>query len=905
MTKQNIILIFNICIFNLIFTQSEISGIIVDPEKIPIELASVVILNPSDSTVVNYSITDNKGFFRIIEPTNGSVLFQASSLGFKSYYKLIPLNNSIINLETITLKENLSELDAITISAVVPIQIKQDTIAFNASSFKVNSDDTIEKLLEKLPGVEIDDSGKVIAQGEQVTKIFIDGKEFFSGDPAIVLKNLSADAISKVEIIDKKSDEAELTGVDDGNKAVVINFSLKKNRKNQGFGKLSSGLGLDSRYFGNINYNEFNSKTQISLIGKFNNINITGSNIKGFLENVDGVDDTSEDEDNNFNNNRSLSGFLTSGVAGFHLGHEFVEKRSLNVDYFYNHLNNTGLSIVNRINFASSNNFDFNSDNTFDNTSNNHNFNFNYEDKSHKTHTIRLRGKLTSDDRNNLLDRQGRFIDEMNLLRTTNNLNLAANSLRQRGNFSAAFYKRLQKKGRNFSTGVTLNINNRNLDNSQNTFIVRNVGRDNERQTERNTLRDEKINNTQLSYYFNYSEPLWKNNYLKIRANVKSSFDEDDAIQSRNDINSNTTTEERFDFMFANEERRYQSRFLHTYNNKKWFLSYGSEFEELNREFGAIDELPIRKSQFYVNPLATLQFKPKRGIKYRFTYRRQIRSPRPQQITTVVNDLNPFFIRTGNPNLNTEKVDRLILNTNINRLKSSLNFYSKIDFQYTEDAIVSNILINDDFIRNRTYINVNNTKRLLTTFSLSQKLKKLGIRYTLKNTNTYATSNAIVNLELNDVTSQDYIFNVSLENSNKSKFDVKTGGSYRINNTSFSLVSNLDRQFTQQQYYASFNFDATDKFNLNTQLDYFIFKDNQFTSNQEIPIWNAAFTYTFSRNNILKLLLIDILNKNVDLFRRSTVNYFEETTTASLQRYVILSYTYKLNGGKRKTQKKK
>ncbi|SER06558.1 Outer membrane receptor proteins, mostly Fe transport [Hyunsoonleella jejuensis] len=903
MLRKLFFLILFVCTINYTFCQTEIIGILINTEKLPIEFASVALLNPKDSTLVNYTITDDKGFFRIIEPKQTTVVFQASSMGFKQFYRTIKLEGEIIDLKSIILKDDINALDEIMISAVIPIQIKQDTVAYNASSFKVNSDDTLESLLEKLPNVEIDSDGKVIAQGEQVTRIFVDGKEFFGGDPAIVLKNLSADAISKVEVIDKKSDEAELTGVDDGNKQVIINFSLKKNRKNQGFGKFSIGSGLDSRYFSNLNYNRFNSKTQISVVGKFNNINVTGSNIKGFLENANGIGDDSDDEVNSFENNRSLSGFLTTGVTGIHVGHEFKKKQSLNTDYFYNYLNNKGLSLVNRINFASRNNFNFNSDNNFDNTTSNHNFNFNYEDKSHKTHTIRITGSINSDDRKNLLDRQGRFINDMDELITTNTLDLETNNERHRANISANFYKRLQKRGRNFNVGVNVRFNNRILDNSQNTLITRNIGQPDERQTERFTYRDEDTENTQLIYHVNYSEPLWANNYLKIRGMVRNLNDVENAFQLRNNIDNND--EEIFNFKFENTERRFQTRILHNYSKDKWFLSYGTELEELNRIFGAEGELPIRKTQFYFNPLATIQYKPKRGIKHRFAYRRQIRSPRSQQITTVVNNLNPFFIRKGNPNLKTEKTDIFALNTVINSFKSSLNFYSKIEFQYVRDAIVSNVVIDEDFVRNRTYDNVKNTKRLNTTVSFSKKIKKLGIRYTLKNVNTYATSNAVVNLELNDVTSEDYLFSLTFENSNKTNFDIKTGASINVNNTAFSLVDDLDRQFSRQQYFAAFDFDITAQLNLSTQLDYFIFKDNRFNSNQELPIWNAALSYSFSRNNILKILLIDILDKNVDIFRRSTVNYFEETTTESLGRYVILSYTYKLNGGKKQERNKK
>lgn len=894
-----------LCVSNYVFSQSStVTGIITDPNNQPIELASVVLLNPKDSTVVNYSITDNKGFFRITEPKHSKFIFQASSMSFQPYYKQLSLEGKPIDLKTIPLQEDISALDAVMISAVVPVQIKKDTIAFNANSFKVNHDDTIESLLGKLPGVEVDSDGKVVAQGNPVAKIFVDGKEFFGGDPSIVLKNLSADAISKVEVIDKKSDEAELTGVDDGNKEVIINFTLKKTKKNQGFGKLSAGMGLDSRYFSNLNYNRFNPKTQLSVVGKFNNINITGSNIRGFLQNANGIADDSDDEETNNNSYRkprSLSGFLTTGVAGIHIGHEFKKKESFNADYFYNHTNNNGLSFANRVTFSGNNNFDFNADNNFDNTTNNHNLNFNYQNKSNKSKSLRIKGGYISDIRTNILDRKGRFIDSNNTLVTTNNFDLNTKNERQIIKLNTNYYHRLLKFGRSFSTGLNTTVTDRTYNNNQNTFITRNIGQNNESVRDLVTLRDESVKNLQLHTYFNYTEPLWEHHYLKIQAASRIRKDTENTFQSRIDISDNNS-EEILSFEFENTERSYHTKLLHNYNNNKWHLSYGAELQDLNRSFGTEGSTHIKKNQYYFNPQFTLQFKPKRGEKHRFIYKRIIRSPRTSQITTVVNDLNPYFIRTGNPNLKTEKIDMLTLANTIHNFKSSISFYSKIQFQYIQDAIISNVLINDDFIRTRTFENTNNNKRLNTNLSLSKKLKTLGIRYTLKNRNFFHTSNALVNNEINDVTSQNYLFSLSFENSNKSRLDVKTGASYSINNTAFSLVQDLDRKFTRQNYFTSFDVKVSKKFNINTQLDYIILTDNKFSDNQELPLWNAALSYAFSgnKNNILKLVLIDILNKNVDIFRRSTVNYFEETTTESLRRYIILSYTYKINKKRKK-----
>lgn len=267
--------------FNVFGQNYGIKGTVTDEFKTPLEMVSVAVLSPKDSTFLSYTTTDIKGFFHLNDIPKDSILVQFNLLGFSPFSKKIVYKNKLIDLKTIVLKEDISSLDEIIIAAVVPIQIKKDTVSFNANSFKVNYDDNIEGLLSKLPGIEIEE-GKIVTQGTTVTKIMIDGKEFFGGDPSIVLKNISADAIAKIEVIDKKSDEEELTGVSDGNKEVVINFTLKKTNKNRGFGKLSAGIGLDNRYFSNANYNQFNAKTQLSIIGKFNNINITGSNIQVF-----------------------------------------------------------------------------------------------------------------------------------------------------------------------------------------------------------------------------------------------------------------------------------------------------------------------------------------------------------------------------------------------------------------------------------------------------------------------------------------------------------------------------------------------------------------------------------------------------------------------------------------------
>lgn len=885
-----------------VFSQSSsIFGNIINEQNEPLEFVSVVLLQQKDSTYVNYTITDIKGYFKIPDVPNSSLIVQFSYMGYITQSKNIDFKNEAIDFKTITFIENLNALNEVTISVVVPIQIKKDTIAFNASSFKVNPDDNLESLLKKLPGLEIESDGKVVAQGNEVTKIFVDGKEFFGGDPAIVLKNLSADAISKIEVIDKKSDEAELTGVDDGNKEIVINFTLKKSKKKQGFGKVSAGMGLDSRYFSNLNYNKFTPKNQFSVIGKFNNINVTGSNIQDFIANTDVIADESDDENAAKQNTKSLSGFLKTVVSGINFGHEFKDKKSFNVDYFYNLSDNSGTSNSKRISFSQNNNYNYESEDIYHNVSNNHNLNFNYENKSNKTNSLRVKGQLSSNNRTSNSDTFGSYLNEAAELTTTKDQTLFNNNVNKSANFNINFNQKLQKIGRSFSTGFSTNISKSASSKEQATFTNRKINTNNPIYREIFTLRDDTFNTATYNFNFRFREPLGKNHYLNLQSFLTTKNEKEDINQLKTEVTSNND-EELLAYKYKHIEDSYRTKFAHSFNSEKFHLFNGIELQYLNRTFGVIDQGHLSKNSAYINLFSNIQFKPKKGSKYRLAYKRVIRNPRSSESSTVINDLNPYFIRQGNPNLEPEKIDDISFRANIFDFKSSLHFSSKISYQFSKDAIVQNIDIADDFVKTRSYLNSGNRERLSTLFSFGKKINGLGLRYTIKNKNLYGTSNSIINLQLNNVTSKDFLLGLTLENNNKNVIDLKFGANYSVNNTSFSLEKDLARTYKKQQYFSNLDYDISKKLNVNTQFDYVIFTDNQFSSKQVLPIWNGAISYNFSnnKNNILKLVLIDLLNKNVDVYRRSTTNYFEETNSESLGRYIILSYIYTLRNGMKK-----
>jgi hypothetical protein len=268
-TRIKLVLTLTFLIPSLSWAQ-KITGSVQDGTDTPLEFVAVAAINPIDSTLISYASTNPLGEFELVNIKGGDIIFQVHLIGFKTFQKNIEFKNVDINMGSITLEDD-NQLEEVIVTVISPISIKKDTVAYNTNAFKIRADDNVEDLLKKLPGVEVDASGKVTAQGEDITKIYVDGREFFSGDPAIATKNLSADAIKTIEVIDEKSEQSRVSGVGDSERTKVINLTLKDDSKVNDFGKFQGGYGTDDRYLTSVSYNRFSSKLQTSVIGKYNN----------------------------------------------------------------------------------------------------------------------------------------------------------------------------------------------------------------------------------------------------------------------------------------------------------------------------------------------------------------------------------------------------------------------------------------------------------------------------------------------------------------------------------------------------------------------------------------------------------------------------------------------------------
>lgn len=255
-----------------------VRGVVVDPDGESLPGARVTLRNERDTAkIVADGVTNLNGRFSLRDVPAGTYALRVAFMGYANLQKQVKVSGSTVDLDTLRLSQSSIELAGVTVRGVATqIKVKEDTIEFNADSYRTQPNAVVEDLLKRLPGVDVGSDGSITANGQTVTKILVDGKEFFSDDPKVASKNLPVDMVDRLQVVNRKSDLARMTGVDDGEEETVINLTVKKNMKNGYFGTLEGGYGTQGRYMGSFNLNRFWNDNQITFLGNFNNINQEG-----------------------------------------------------------------------------------------------------------------------------------------------------------------------------------------------------------------------------------------------------------------------------------------------------------------------------------------------------------------------------------------------------------------------------------------------------------------------------------------------------------------------------------------------------------------------------------------------------------------------------------------------------
>ena len=259
--------------------RGSISGILIDDtSQEPIPEANIRILAQKDSTYITGKASDKNGSFSI-PIKNGDYIVHISYIGYTDVFTNTSITgkNNTVNLGTVSLREDGVLLSDALVTAKAPeIVVRGDTIEYNADSYKVTESAVIEDLLKRMPGVEIDTDGKITVNGQEIKKILVDGKEFFSDDPKVASKNLPAKMVDKLQVLERRTDMSLMTGFDDGDEEMVINLTVKPGMKEGVFGNAFAGYGSQDRYEANAMVNYMRDSDQLTFLGGLNNTNNAG-----------------------------------------------------------------------------------------------------------------------------------------------------------------------------------------------------------------------------------------------------------------------------------------------------------------------------------------------------------------------------------------------------------------------------------------------------------------------------------------------------------------------------------------------------------------------------------------------------------------------------------------------------
>jgi len=893
-----------ISILNVSGQSFSIQGELKDSLNSGIELATVILTNTADSVMVGFSITNPKGKFKIDDIKEGQYQLNITFLGMQDIQKEITINKDI-NLGVLNMIVGSSNLETVTVSAnLIPIQIKKDTIQYNADAYQTGPADNVEALLKKLPGIEIEDDGTIRAHGEQVENIFVDGKEFFGNDPTIATKNLPAVVIDHVQVYDQKSDMTTFSGIDDGERQKTINLELKEGKKAGYFGNAEAGLGTDSRYETKFNINRFTKRAQLSAIGRINNTNKQGfsnSEYSEFMAGIGGLMRGGRGSTGNSGSGLSSGGledgFVRSGSGGLNYNYEPNINVDINSSYFYTDIKNDIQSSVNRTNILNDDNFSTTKSSDLLHKNRNHKINSKIEARLDSTQKIITRIDLSWNNGDSREKSNSSNLTSENILSSQTIYSNISSGDRLNGNINSSYLKRLYKPGRFFSANVRLGLSDSDQNATLNSENLVNTSQTLDLDTIR---QDQLVHNYQTNYRIKLSltEPMGTKNYIEFNAsrrNIRNDYNKDfyDIILLDRILNEQITNNYLRDYNYNTIGANYKinkesSNFTIGTNLQHSALNGSLKNEEIN----------INQNYFYILPKLNLNFNLSASRSLRIRYNTNIQEPSLNQLNPIPDVSNPLNIYSGNKDLRPSYIHKLNINYNSYSQFNNVGFFSYLSFNYSKNDITNQKVFDQFFRQTTTPINTDYSLNSSAYVNFSAPLKFIKQRINVSNTFSYQDNISFINETENNVHRFTNRINFSLDNWKKDLIDFKLGAHLNFNATKYSVNKDRNQNFMTYQYFIDFNLDLKHDWNLSNYFRNSIYSEEDFGDKLTIQNWRASISKILGKSKKYKIDIsaIDILNQNQNINRTTNINYIQDERILSIGRYFMFSLTYSFSG---------
>ncbi|CAK7047793.1 MAG: hypothetical protein PETM_02004 [Petrimonas sp.] len=882
-----------------IFAQNNgrITGKIVDQEtKEPVAQANVRILHQKDSLYLNGVASDQEGNFAISVPY-GNYIIHVTYVGHHDLFRNVTISNTnrTANLGSVELGTDNILLDAAVVTAkAAEIVVRGDTVEYNADSYKVTESAILEDLLKKMPGIEIDSEGKITVNGREIKKIMVDGEEFFSTDPKVASKNLPAKMVEKLQVLDRRTDMAQMTGFDDGEEETIINLMVKPGMKEGLFGNAFVGYGTKDRYEGNAMVNYMKDKNQYTVLGGFNNTNNAGfSDLASSMFGSGGGGGRRM-----FFGGRS--GITTSGNAGFNFSQQFTNKLKLGGNLRYGNTDNNTLSKTHTQNILSSGNTLEDENNSSNNYSQNVNMDLRLEWTPDTLTRIIFNpeGSVYNNRRTELSD----FLTTTETLEDSINYGDSRyNSTGDGKNLSARLdvSRTLGKKGRILSVQLRGGMSDSENEgtNLSNTFY---------NGTKPDDLIDQRFVNTNDSKnwrgYVSYVEPLGNNNAIQFAYQYRQNISGSDKDTRVKDESGNYTV----------LDEQYSKRLENNFTNQEIEFNFQSVRQKYDYTIGFSVQPSSSQSKTFIgdNKISdftrdVVNYAPMAQFNYRWTRQHNLRlryfgntdQPSVTQLSPVVDVSNPLNITYGNPDLNPSFEHRLNLRyQNFNPEKNrSMGFFGDIRY-LTNDIVSSTMTDRETGRRETTYENVAGNWNANGRMMMNIPLKNIRFSVFSMSFASYNHANGFSNLEKNLSRRLNLGETLGL-NYRSDLIDFGIRGNISYNKVKNSLEGQQDQEFlnyggnANTTLYLPWDMSIESDINYSTNSGY----SDGFT--QDEWLWNASIQKQLfkQKNGTIRLKIYDILQQRSNISRSVTSNYIRDTTTNTLTTYFMVHFVYRFN----------
>ena len=852
--------------------QHHLTGRVTGHQDQPLSYATVALLNPSDSVLLYFGVTDDEGSFRIRNIKGGNYLLQYSYVGMQTLYMEISVpapEGSDLGRQAL----RPSALEEVTvIEEYVPITFKSDTVEYNAAAFTTKSNAVVEDLLKKIPGIEVDESGNMKAMGEDVKNVRVDGKEFFGKDPKVATRNLPAGAVDKVQVYDKRSDEAEFTGIDDGVRERTINLMLNEDHKKGYFGNVTAAYGTDHHYNAGGKIYRFSEKLQSALLGMANNINdfgYTEEQNRQFGARVKGE-------------NRSLAG-------GLNLSYNTEGTNR----YFFSYLASSTLKELeenfHRETYLQERSFDQLGSTDEEERNTPHKVNLGIRHKFNEQHNLILDGDLSLSTRDYLKDGMTHTGAEDSLINGLKNLTEKRSGILDAGgggSYVAKFNNdrtlfKLEAEGYFHQDHSVLDWKD------SVTLFGPNV------MEQYVQFRDEK--NDRHGITLNPSlmqriRPFW---YITAGIELGSrreSLSRRQEIEQESLITLDTVFPGFFTRLLSASPALTLER---TTNLSRFEWKVRGSWKQFNKTLSGI---PVdRTGYFYILPGFSYEYRYRKGRRLNFRYSTTVNMPSVSQLYPVPNTLDLLYLMQGNLELEPEYQHQIRASWWYFDQFSFTSLFAMLGGGYVSNKISWSQTTNEQLITTMSPVNTPDQRSLFSHVSFSTPIRRLGVKISINSHENWDRGWTIINGEDNIQSNFTHSIRLRLENRRKQKWDAALGGNLSITDARYSISSG-NTVYYNTALYTDLRFTPGERWNFETEARVVNYSADNLEESIQIPLLTAGISHYFMRGERATVTLkgYDLLNRQVGYLQISQANYLEQREWNTIGRYVMLEFRLRI-----------